>query len=298
MFFQSLTTVLLLNLTGLFTHHIHLPRYPRSLSSFLSRTSAPSSPTLPFAPADRETPGDTITLPTLRSLFPLILIDALGFTFNALCLRSVPAAFYQIARGLVLPLTILIVAISSRPMTRPSIKVVGCATVVTLGFFIGAGGAGGIGGEGGIATPTGLLYGFLSSLTIAVHAVLVKKSLAYVNGSSTLLSYYSNLGSAVLLGVLAVVKGEAYEFVGMVNGTHSSSGDWDWATFAWGNLVTGVFGFLISIAGILSVKVTSPVTHMFSSVSTSPLIPVIQTFYLFLSDCAVCRQPDRFYKWC
>ena len=49
----------------------------------------------------------------------------------------------------------------------------------------------------------------------------------------------------------------------------SQSGTWDWSTFAWGNLVTGVVGFMISIAGILSVKVTSPVTHMFSSVSCS-----------------------------
>jgi hypothetical protein len=36
--------------------------------------------------------------------------------------------------------------------------------------------------------------------------------------------------------------------------------------FIWGSLVTGFFGFLLCIAGLLSIKVTSPVTHMFSSV--------------------------------
>jgi len=63
-----------------------------------------------------------------------------------------------------------------------------------------------------------------------------------------------------------VLKGEAADFVGMAH-----SGTWDWSTFAWGNFVTGVFGFLISVAGILSVKVTSPVTHMFSSAARSVL---------------------------
>jgi hypothetical protein len=36
--------------------------------------------------------------------------------------------------------------------------------------------------------------------------------------------------------------------------------------FVWGSLVTGFFGFLLCVAGLLSIKVTSPVTHMFSSV--------------------------------
>jgi len=81
-----------------------------------------------------------------------------------------------------------------------------------------------------------------------------------------MLSYWSKLGAAILLGLLAILKGEVLDFWGMVNG-----GGWDWSTFAWGNLVTGVFGFLISVAGILSVKVTSPVTHMFSSAARSVL---------------------------
>lgn len=92
--------------------------------------------------------------------------------------------------------------------------------------------------------------------------MLIKTSLPIVDGSSTQLSYWSNLGAAVILGVVAVLKGETLDFVQMASG-----GAWDWRVFAWGNLVTGVVGFMISIAGILSVKVTSPVTHMFSSVS-------------------------------
>ncbi|KAG5340855.1 GDP-fucose transporter 1 [Termitomyces sp. T112] len=230
MFFQSVMTVLLLNFTSLFTTHVKIPTFDKT---------------------------------TAYKLAPLILVDASGFIFNALCLRDVEAAFYQIARGLVLPLTITVVAVST--MTRPSVAVVGCAAVVTIGFFLGISFSEGLPAKA-IPAPLGLFYGFLSSLAIAVHAVLVKTSLPHVGGSSTMLSYWSNLGAAVLLGGLAFLKGEVFEFYGMIN-----SGSWDWSVFLWGNLVTGVFGFLISIAGILSVKVTSPVTHMFSSAARSGL---------------------------
>jgi GDP-fucose transporter C1 len=230
MFFQSVTTVLLLNVTALFSSHVQIPS--------LDYTSA-------------------------RKLSPLILVDASGFMFNALCLRDVEAAFYQVARGLVLPLTIGVVALSSG--VRPTLSVVGCASIVTVGFFLGTSFSADLPAQA-VPPPLALFYGFLSSFAIALHAVLVKSSLHHVNGSPTMLSYWSNLGSAIILGGLAVCKGEASVFLAMVNG-----GEWDWTTFAWGNIVTGVFGFLISIAGILSVQVTSPVTHMFSSVRRCPL---------------------------
>ncbi|KAJ8080793.1 hypothetical protein AAF712_006794 [Marasmius tenuissimus] len=230
MFFQSVTTVALLIATSFITSLVQLP---------------------------------TLDMATARKLTPLMVIDSAGFVFNALCLRDVEAAFYQIARGMVLPLTILVVSLNSGQ--RPSLSVVGCASIVTLGFLIGTSFSSNL-PEKSVPTPLALFYGFLSSLSIALHAVLVKSSLPHVNGNSTMLSFWSNLGSAVLLGAFAMLKGEVFEFYAM-----TGSLDWDWSTFAWGNLVTGVFGFLISIAGILSVKVTSPVTHMFSSAARSVL---------------------------
>ncbi|KAF9267555.1 hypothetical protein L218DRAFT_894996 [Marasmius fiardii PR-910] len=230
MFFQSSTTVLLLILTSFVTSLVQLPQ---------------------------------LSVSTARNLTPLILVDTAGFVFNALCLRDVEAAFYQIARGMVLPLTILVVSCTSRQ--APSLKVVGCAAIVTSGFFIGTSFPSGLPASS-VMKPSALFYGFLSSLSISVHAVLVKSSLPYVNGNPTMLSFWSNLGSAILLGTLSVVKGEVVEFLGM-----TTKVDWEWNTFLWGNVVTGVFGFLISIAGILSVKVTSPVTHMFSSAARSVL---------------------------
>lgn len=128
MFFQSIVTVLLLHVTALFSSAISIP---------------------------------TLDLTTAGKLAPLIIVDAAGFTFNALCLRDVEAAFYQVARGLVLPLTITIVALQSR--TPPSLKVCGCAAIVTLGFSIGVTSSIDL-PESAVPTPLALFYGFLSSL--------------------------------------------------------------------------------------------------------------------------------------
>ncbi|KAF8151293.1 hypothetical protein B0H34DRAFT_801060 [Crassisporium funariophilum] len=228
--FQSIATVFLLNLTSFFTQHVQIPTWDHA---------------------------------TARKLAPLMVVDAAGFLFNTLCLRDVEAAYYNIARGLVLPLTILVVSLHS--FTRPSILVVGCASIVTFGFLLGTSFQEDLPAKA-VPGPLALFYGFLSSLSIAVHAVIVKSSLPHVNGSATKLSYWSNLGTAILLGLTAFLSGEMRDFIRMMN-----DDEWDWATFAWGNLITGVFGFLISIAGILSVKITSPVTHMFSSASRSVL---------------------------
>jgi GDP-fucose transporter C1 len=230
MFFQSLVTVILLQFTALFTKMVDIP---------------------------------TIDLPTTKKLMPLTVVHAGGFMFAALCLRDVEAAFYQVARGLVLPLTIAVVWMVSKQ--RPSMAVVGCATLVSVGFFMGVTPSTAL-PEKAVPKPLGLFYGFLSSVAIAVHAVLIKSSLPVVHGSSTALSYWQNLGAAVIMGIVALLFGEVHEFARMV-----SSANWDWRTFLYGNIVTGIFGFLISVAGVMSIKVTSPVTHMFSSAARSVL---------------------------
>ncbi|KAF8063391.1 hypothetical protein FPV67DRAFT_1563482 [Lyophyllum atratum] len=225
MFFQSAIKVLLLTFTALFTSQV-------KLSSF-----------------------DIVTAIILT---PLILVDASGIMFSALCLRDVEAAFYQIARGLDLPLTIIVLALLL--MTRPSIPAMGCAALVTLGFLLGISFSEGLPSKA-LPTPLALFYGVLSSLTHALHPILVIGSLpSVVPRSSTTLYYWSSLGSAILLGVLAYLKGEVWQFYVMV-----TNGNWDWSTFLWGNIVTGVCGFLVAIAGSLVINVTSPATRMFLS---------------------------------
>lgn len=208
-----------------------------------------------------------LDLKTAKKMMPVTLVNVLGLIFNILCLRGVEASFFQIARGLVLPLTIAVSAIQTQSL--PSRRVVLAAGVVALGFVLGVA-PHTLANIQWRAAPSGLsiFYGVLSSLFIAVHAVLIKVSLPHAHNSTIQLAYWQNLGSAIFLAPFIVIQGEygrLFELIG--------TREWNAGVFIWGSLITGVFGFLLCVAGLLSIKVTSPVTHMFSSAARS----VIQT---------------------
>ncbi|KAG2062273.1 hypothetical protein BDR06DRAFT_946416 [Suillus hirtellus] len=206
-----------------------------------------------------------LELGTAKKLTPVVLVNIIGLIFNTLCLRDVEASFFQIARGLVLPLTIVVFSAHTR--TVPSIRVGIAAGSVTIGFLLGVAPSAAVPSH---VSPSSLslLYGLLSSLFIAFHAVLIKSSLPYCNNSTIQLAYWTNLGSAIFLLPFVLLHREIFILEDLI---HDSN--WDGRVFLWGSVVTGIFGFLLCIAGLLSIKVTSPITHMFSSALRS----VIQT---------------------
>ncbi|GBE77768.1 Uncharacterized transporter [Sparassis crispa] len=206
-----------------------------------------------------------LELRTAKKLIPVTLVNVIGLVFNILCLRGVEASFFQIARGLVLPLTIMVSSLHTR--ASPSLKVIAATLIVTVGFFLGV-------SPGSLASARQwhlqlpIIYGVLSSLFIAVHTVLIKMSLPHAHNSTIQLAYWQNLGSALLLAPFILLLGEYGRVRELM---HSPT--WNGEVFVWGSIVTGVFGFLLCVAGLLSIKVTSPITHMFSSAARS----VIQT---------------------
>ena len=194
-----------------------------------------------------------------KKLTPVVTVNIVGLVFNTLCLRGVEASFFQIARGMVLPLTILVSCVHTH--ARPSVKVLIATGVVTVGFLTG------ISPNKDLpvsASPSviSLIYGLLSSFFIAVHAVLIKASLPHCNNSTIELAYWTNLGSAIMLAPFVLLNGEVGTIISL-----AASPEWDGRTFVYGSAITGVFGFLLCVAGLLSIKITSPITHMFSSVS-------------------------------
>jgi len=200
---------------------------------------------------------------TIKKLTPVVTVNIVGLIFNTLCLRGVEASFFQIARGMVLPLTIVVSSIHT--FTRPSTKVVIAAGIVTLGFLTGVSPSKDLPIS---ASPSiiSLIYGLLSSVFIAVHAVLIKASLPHCNNSTIELAYWTNLGSALMVAPFILLDGEIGTLVELTD-----SVEWDGRTFVYGSMITGVFGFLLCVAGLLSIKITSPITHMFSSVSIQVL---------------------------
>ncbi|KJA28527.1 hypothetical protein HYPSUDRAFT_62165 [Hypholoma sublateritium FD-334 SS-4] len=210
-----------------------------------------------------------ITIPKLdiqvgKKLIPLVSVNISGLVFNTLCLRDVEASFFQIARGLVLPLTILVSFLLIKSI--PSNLVLVAAAVVTIGFMMGVAPSSSDLPITAIPSSLSLLYGVLSSLFMAFHAVLIKHSLPLCDNSTIELAWWTNVGSAILILPFVMLGGEPYTLLAL-----SKSESWDLSTFFWGTIVTGTFGFLLCVAGLLSIKITSPITHMFSGAARSVL---------------------------
>lgn len=187
----------------------------------------------------------------LTSISPLILINTLGLILNTYCLKLVDASFYQVARGLILPFTVLASYIflgtkSSNPINLSIL-------IVSLGFIFG------VGSEPWSVSSSGVLLGVLSSLTTSLHAIVVKRSIDKIPSTITL-TYYTNALSAIVIFPFIFILGETKPVLQLLSSDHQH-----FSTFLFGTLITGFFGFLICIAGLLSIKVTSPITHMISS---------------------------------
>ncbi|KAH7880979.1 uncharacterized protein C8R40DRAFT_1164404 [Lentinula edodes] len=231
-----------------------------------------------------------------KKLTPVVLVNVIGLVFNTLCLRGVEASYFQIARGLQLPLTILVSSIYTRCV--PSIKTIAAAVLVSCGFFVGVAPSSALPSLAN-PTPITLFYGILSSLFIALHAVLIKSSLPHCENSTIQLAWWTNVGSAVFLLPFVVFNGEL-----QILRDNILEGSWDGKVFGWGCLVTGVFGFLLCVAGLLSIKVTSPITHMFSSAAKSVLQTLLGV-YIFhdiltvnrISSILIILGGTMYYTW-
>ncbi|RDX41873.1 hypothetical protein OH76DRAFT_1411719 [Lentinus brumalis] len=209
-----------------------------------------------------------------KGLIPMVGLNVIGLSFSNYTLKYVDASFYQVARGMVLPFTVgtsffLLHA-------RPSLRIFAACAVVTIGFFVG------VFLDGTEVSVVGVTFGVLSSMITALHSVVIKKSLDVVHGSALHLSWYTNLLSACLLAPGLVLVGELPGVMKLLFGPNESApGEMSTlSTFVMGSIITGVFGFLMSVASLMSIKVTSPITHMVSS-AVRGVAASILGYYLF-----------------
>ncbi|KZT01348.1 uncharacterized protein LAESUDRAFT_731340 [Laetiporus sulphureus 93-53] len=194
-----------------------------------------------------------------KGLIPMVGLNVIGLSFSNYTLKYVDASFYQVARGMVLPFTVATSFLLLH--ARPSLRILFACSIVTFGFFIG------VFLDGTPVSPMGIFFGVVSSMITALHSVVIKKALDIVHGSALHLSWYTNLLSAVLLAPILVLVGELPRVTRLLFGPNEAPvGELSTlGTFLLGSAITGAFGFLMSIASLLSIKVTSPITHMVSS---------------------------------
>jgi len=206
-------------------------------------------------------------------LLPLIAINVLGLSFNTICLQYVDASFYQVARALVLPFTVIFSFIFLSQ--KSSYKILLACLIVCIGFFVG------VSSERLTISVAGIIFGICSSISTALHAIVIKKSLDVVKGNTMDLVYYNNFMSAIAFVPLIFLFGEQNQLSELfLQNTTTKQYSMEAKTFLIGILVTGFFGFLINIAGFLQIKVTSPVTHMISSAFRG-VVQTILGYFLF-----------------
>ena len=103
----------------------------------------------------------------------------------------------------------------------------GAVAIVCLGFFFG------VSAEHLTVSRLGVLLGVFSSMTTAVHAIIVKRSLGVVQNSTMDLAYYNNAMSAIVMAPMVILVGEWSTVVDMFMGGGESL-----KTFAIGAAVT------------------------------------------------------------
>lgn len=121
--------------------------------------------------------------------------------------------------------------------TRPSANILLACLFVTAGFFVG------VFLDGTPISSLGIFFGVTSSMITATHSVVIKKALDVVKGSALLLSWYTNLFSAVVLIPIVVLAGEVPAVMSLLF-DYSAGKDGamsPFATFAWGTLITVSF---------------------------------------------------------
>ncbi|KAI9184289.1 hypothetical protein H9P43_003342 [Blastocladiella emersonii ATCC 22665] len=211
-----------------------------------------------------------ITLPALtaascREVMSVSVLNVVTLALNTYCLRAVDASLFQVARGLVIPFTVALTAanLHGGAPTRISPAVLVCCLLICLGFTTGMLFDAASPSYTGASLARDMTLGALASAACAVHAVAIKRVQARV--ARTLdLAYLSNAVSAVLLVPVIACTGELGALAG-------ASAETVWRPLAHGILVTGVLGFLINVAGLLQIKVTSPLSHMVSSAARGVL---------------------------
>ena len=96
--------------------------------------------------------------------------------------------------------------------------------------------------DGVAVSAVGIMFGVASSAITATHSVVIKQSLPVVDGSALLLSWYTNLLSAVALAPLIVLAGELGGVLDLMNGslvnTSLDGGMGPVSTFILGSLIT------------------------------------------------------------
>lgn len=137
-------------------------------------------------------------------IMPLTFLFAMMLVFNNICLKYVQITFYQVARSLGIPLTVIFGYIISRQYT--SFRCLLCCGIIVIGYLLGI--------KGEIKFSLfGTLCGVASSVFSTLYFIYIKNMLPVVNDNSWYLMYYNNMNACILLPIFFCVYLYLYNLI-------------------------------------------------------------------------------------
>lgn len=187
-------------------------------------------------------------LKVARAVAPLTVVYLAMIVFNNLCLQYVQVSFYQVARSL----TVLWTALFERVILGKSVSRLRMTAVFVVfsGFVIGSKGEAEF-------DWSGLFFGVLASIFVALYGIYVKKVLPVVDSNQWRLLIYNTTIAIVFLFPFLLITRE----VDLLDPFKTLNLDF---TTWMGILATGVTGWLINIAIFMQIKYTSALTNAIS----------------------------------
>ena len=213
-----------------------------------------------------------------KIISPLILINVIGLMMNTLCLKYVDAAIYQVARSLILPITLVLTVLLNRFKLskndqKVSIKITITCLIIFIGFLVGMNEE-----SKKKLNYLGLLFSIFSSFTTSIHSIIIKNSLSENIGAETSqkistwdLVYLNNLFSFLLLSPFSLFF-EWNKIRGLEKRQYNE--------FLFSSVISGLIGLLINYTSFLQIHVTSPLTHTVSSAARGIFQSMVAYFVL------------------
>jgi GDP-fucose transporter C1 len=144
------------------------------------------------AAAPKQTPFTFIIPRWSKSIIwamaPVTATNIIGLAFNIYCLKLVDASYFQVARGLTLPMTVVLQSLTTGE--KPTMGTIASCGLVTWGFtysFIPSPfGQSASTPQTGIASTEapmlGMALGVAAAAMVAIHAILIKQALKVLDG--------------------------------------------------------------------------------------------------------------------
>ena len=184
---------------------------------------------------------------------PVSIANVVGLVFNIYCLKLVDASYFQVARGLTLPMTVVLQSLTTGE--KPTMGTIVSCGFVTWGFTYSflpipvtfldtivteSTVVEGM-GRSAEAPMLGMIFGVAAAAMIAIHAVLVKGAIKAVEGKTMDLAYWQNVLSVIALLPGMAISGEIPILLRTMSGVE-------------GNLSSFMFGSALTVRLLLHSK--------------------------------------------